>query len=303
MVARAASETVNGEGRRTARVTQTVTASDAAGVRGRGEGTAGRPRRGALAADTGAVGRRRQEGAPTRPGVDDHFALLTHFAALPAVGEGRRAPRRHREARRPASPACSGCGPSSSRPAAAARNCGSGCSPRRPKWSRCPPAATGWRWPTSSSNQAPSALAANELLELPTRLAPGLRRPADAHAASRRKWRQNRVHALRNAGKPEEALALEKRAGRRVPARLHGAGAVRPGAVQPRRPRGRLRVRRRSNSRDTGWSGMEEESLRSVHADWLEQLGRLPGADRVLGRLGEATTRVRRRRTPATCRR
>ena len=266
------SETVNGNGRRTARVTQTVTASDATGFADGVKGMlAGRD--GVLLLRTPAPSVAEAKKAADKAGADEHFALLNHYAAFQQwakVGEhldaieklsaGKpgvkwlrtvflQASRRGEELRQ--------------RLLAGAADV-----------VKIPAGGDRLALADYLSSVAQSAVAPNELLELSDRLAP-VYADLPPHAASRRNWRQSRVNALRNAGKPEEALALEKQIAEENP-RDHGAQTQYAQSLFNRGDHTAAFAFVGKQLRDGGWAGSEEESLRSTYAGWLEQLGRLP---------------------------
>ncbi len=132
-------------------------------------------------------------------------------------------------------------------------------------------------------NLAQSALAANEQVELLERFRPAF---ADLPKQSqpRKRWRQYRIYALQNAGRGDEALALQKAAATDSPTD-YGAQLQYAQALFSRGDReAALAWLDRQFAPGAGWSAGEEESIRGQYAGWLEDAGRFPELVEYLGK-------------------
>ncbi len=264
-----ASETTDARGHRTSRVTQTVRASDADAVAkllaGRGEVVL-------LRTPAPSPAEAKKAATAGQAGLDDHFALVNHYAAFQQwtkAGEHLAAVEKS----------------AAGKPGA--------------KWLRTvflqasrrgeelrqrmlAEAVTVAKMPAGGNRLALadyllsvglSVLAANEQLQLSDQLAP-VYADLPPHVGSRRGWQQNRANALRNAGRPEDALALEKQIAAENPRDL-GAQTQYMQSLFNRGDHDAAFAHLKTQL-DAEWSAGEDESLRSTYANWLEQLGRLP---------------------------
>lgn len=267
-----ASESVDGDGRRTARASQAVSASDAekfaAGMK---EMLAGRDGVLLLRSPAPTVAASRKSG--DKAGADEHFALLNHYAAFQQwtkAGEHLAAIEKL-SAGKPGAKWLRTVFLQASRRGEELRQ---RLLAEASEVVKMPAGGDRVALADFLSGVAPSAVAANELLELSDRLGP-VYADLPPHAASRRSWRQNRVNALRNAGKLEEALALERAIAEENPRDL-GAQTQYAQSLFNRGDHAAALAFVEKQLREAGWSGSEEESLRSTTANWLEQFGRLP---------------------------
>jgi predicted Zn-dependent protease len=266
-------ETADGQGRRTARVAQTVAALDAGPFADRVKQLlAGRDGTLLLKSPAPSAADARKAVAAGKARLDDHFALVNHYAAFQQwakAGEHLDAVEKL-SAGKPGTKWLRTVFLQASRRGEELRQqllAEAGDVVKMP--------AGGDRVALADFvyGQAQSVLAANELLELSDKLGP-VYADLPKYVPARRQWRQNRANALRNAGRGEDALATEKQIAEEYPRDLSAQSQYVQSLFNRGDHEAAFASLRKQLAPGTEWSGWEEESLRSTYAGWLEQLGR-----------------------------
>jgi predicted Zn-dependent protease len=124
--------------------------------------------------------------------------------------------------------------------------------------------------------QASPVLAGNELLALLDQLRP-IYADQPQHVEGLKRWKQKRVAALRDrAGRPDEALALQKALAAEYPRDFLTQYEYAQALFQRGEHEAAFAFVQKHLAPGAGWSVSDAETLRGLYADWLEQLGRYP---------------------------